>query len=313
LSFGFSPGIAAPVSQPTHSLDLFHLSRLEPTFRQSTLTRPQQLPEKLSPEQLRPVFTRSLTESKVIYLGETHDSAIDHQLQLEVLQSLQAHNPRMLLALEMFQRPYQSLLDRYLTREISEAELVDRSEYNKRWGFPWDLYAPIVRFSLAHNIRLIALNTPTEVTRKVGRKGLDSLTFADRRFIPPLSEIQLGPAVYGDRLRQIYTEIHQGKGNSDGFTRFFQAQVLWDETMADRIASLVMQYPDHQVVVLVGQGHLLYGDGIPDRVMRRLRDRHPGFSQNSQTTVLLNPDPSLPTVDPVTQRPIADWLWHFKP
>ncbi len=254
-------------------------------------------------------LTRSMAQARVVYLGETHDSAIDHERQLQAIQQLHRQNPRIILAMEMFQRPYQSVLDRYRTGELSEQELVDRTEYKTRWGFPWELYAPIVRFSQTHQIPVIALNTPTEVTRKVGRKGLDSLTWADRRFIPPVSEIVVGPTAYRDRLAKWYGEMHQGKGNSEGLTRFFQAQVLWDETMADGIARAVKRYPRHQILVLVGQGHLLYGDGIPDRVMRRLANQA-GFSQ---VTVLLDPDPSLPRREPVTNHPIADWIWRAIP
>ena len=304
LSVGLNPANAAPV-QDINWLERSSLISLEQALRASTLTRPSQ-PD-LQPSEHLQALTRSLTGSQVIYLGETHDSEWDHQIQLKVLQSLQDRNPKLILAMEMFQRPYQGVLDRYLKGELSEAELIDRTEYQTRWGFPWELYAPILRFSQSKNIPVVALNTPTEVTRKVSRKGLESLTLADRRFIPPLSEIQLGPVWYQDRIQKIYTEMHQGKGNSDGLTRFFQAQVLWDETMADHIARTVKQYPQHQIVVLVGQGHLMYGDGIPDRVLRRLHKSHPEFSQ---VMLLLNPDPSFPLTDPVTKRSIADWLLH---
>lgn len=311
VSFEPTPAYAEPSLQAASSLDRSRLlPSLEKRLARSTLTRLDRPAGNQPPEYLRQDFTRSLTQATVIYLGETHDSSPDHRLQLEILQALQAHDPRLVLAMEMFQRPYQRVLDRYLKGELSEAELVDRSEYPKRWGFPWELYAPIVRLSQANGIPIVAINTPTEVTRQVGRKGLDRLTFVDRRFIPPISEIQVGPERYRDRVAQLYAEIHQGTGNSNGLTHFFQAQVLWDETMADRISQAVREYPDRQIVVLVGQGHLLYGDGIPDRVMRRLRNNNPKFSQ---MTVLLNPDPSLSIQDAVTKRPIADWLVHDSP
>ena len=317
LMVGLSPAQASPVqslsllaqsSLPSLESPTSESPSLEQTLRSSTLSRPSQLD--LQPSDRLQALKRSLTQSQVIYLGETHDSEQDHQIQLEILQALHVRNPKLILAMEMFQRPYQSVLDRYLKRELSESELVDRTEYLTRWGFPWTLYENILRFSQSKNIPVVALNTPTEVTHKVSRKGLESLTLADRRFIPPLSEIQIGPVWYRDRIQQIYTEMHQGKGNSDGLTRFFQAQVLWDETMADRIAWAVREYPDHQIVVLVGQGHLLYSDGIPDRVMRRLSPSHPGFSQVS---LILNPDPSLPLTDSVTQRSIADWILQRTP
>jgi uncharacterized iron-regulated protein len=83
----------------------------------------------------------------------------------------------------------------------------------------------------------------------------------------------------------------------DRFERFFQAQVLWDETMADRIARSA---PTAQVIVLAGQGHLIYGYGIPDRVARR----QPGIRQ---TVILLSPDPELAAID-VGGRSIGDYV-----
>lgn len=252
----------------------------------------------------RDLLFETLSKQQIIYLGETHDSARDHQLQLEIIQELHKRRPNLTIAFEQFQRPFQSVLDDYLQGKITEAQLIENSEYEKRWGFPWALYAPIVQFAKQQQFPLIALNTPNEVTRKVSRQGLESLTLSDRRFIPPISSIQIGPDAYRDRIQKIYTEMHQGKGNSKGFNRFFEAQVLWDETMADRLAQAIEQTPDRLIIVLVGQGHLLYHDGIPNRVKQRLASQ-----PLQQTSILLNPDPSWDLIEPATKQPIADILW----
>ncbi|KAM3113778.1 ChaN family lipoprotein [Phormidesmis sp. 146-33] len=244
-----------------------------------------------------------LSQSSVVYLGETHDSPDDHRAQLEIIQSLHRSNPNIAIALEMFQRPYQSVIDRYLAGEITEPQLQELSQFQKRWGFPWEYYAPILRFAKANRLPVIALNTPSEVTRKVARGGLKSLTLSDRRFIPPLSEIRAEPEAYRQRMRQIYEQIHQGKGSSDRFESFFLAQILWDETMADRISQFLKATPKTQVIVLAGQGHILYGDGIPSRVARRMLN-NPQFSQS---LVLLNPPTEFTTPQ---DRPIADFFWN---
>ena len=264
----------------------------------------------------RTLVINGLIDQNIIYLGETHDSSADHQIQLEILQELHKRRPKVSIALEQFQRPYQRVLDDYQQGKLTAAQLIINSEYETRWGFPWSLYEPLLQFAKTNNLPLIALNTPTEVTRKVGRQGLESLTFADRRFIPALSTIQVGPESYRDRLQKIYTEMHPAKSSipngtnpskNQRFTRFFEAQVLWDETMADRIAQAVQQNPDRLIVVLVGQGHLFYHDGIPNRVTRRLKNK-----LIKQTTILLNPDPSGPALEPTTKQPIGDILWNAK-
>lgn len=269
----------------------------------------------------RTLVINGLIDQSIIYLGETHDSSADHQIQLEILQELQKRRPNLSIALEQFQRPYQRVLDDYQKGKLTEAQLVTNSEYETRWGFPWSLYEPLLKFAKTNNLPLIALNTPSEVTRKVSRQGLESLSFVDRRFIPPLSTIQVGPESYRDRIQKIYTEMHSAKSiipsnmspsetdpsKSQRFTRFFEAQVLWDETMADRIAQTVQQNPDRLIVVLVGQGHLFYHDGIPNRVARRLKNK-----LIKQTTILLNLDPSEPSLEPTTKQPIGDILWNTK-
>ena len=275
----------------------------------------------------RTLVINGLIDQTIIYLGETHDSSADHQIQLEILQEFHKRRPNLSIALEQFQRPYQRVLDDYQQGKLTEAQLVTNSEYETRWGFPWSLYEPLLQFAKTNNLPLIALNTPSEVTRKVSRQGLESLTFTDRRFIPPLSTIQVGPESYRDRIQKVYTEMHPAKSitpsgsipngsdpsstdlnKSQRFTRFFEAQVLWDETMADRIAQAVQQNPDRLIVVLVGQGHLFYHDGIPNRVARRLKNK-----SIKQTTILLNPDPSGPPLEPTTKQPIGDILWNTKP
>jgi uncharacterized iron-regulated protein len=250
---------------------------------------------------------QKIQTANVVYLGETHDQLADHQAQLKIVQALQREKPRMAIALEMFQRPYQFALDRYLSGTLSESELLTQTEYQKRWGFDWSFYAPIFRFAKAKSLPLLALNTPSEMTRKVARSGLDSLMTEDFKWIPPRSEIDLSSASYRKRMLETYESFHQGKGNSDGFDRFFQAQVLWDETMAEAIAQYWLKHPDHQIVVLVGQGHILFGEGIPSRVARRLKAA--GRKDVKQATVLLNPSEEIKAMSPQA----ADFFWVSEP
>ena len=49
-----------------------------------------------------------------------------------------------------------------------------------------------------------------------------------------------------------------------------EAQLLWDESMADNAATYLRQHPQRHLVILAGSGHLIYGSGIPRRLLRRL-------------------------------------------
>ena len=245
---------------------------------------------------------QQLMKAKIVYLGETHDSLEDHQAQLTIIREMQRQNPKIAIAMEMFQRPFQSVLDNYLAGKLTEEQLVEQTEYNQRWRFPWEYYASIMRFAKENQLPAIALNTPSEVTRKVASQGLDSLTAEDKKYIPPISEIRTDNAEYRQLLLEVYQQ-HQkaAQGNSTAFERFLQAQVLWDETMAESIAQFVKANPDYQVVVLVGKGHIIYGYGIPSRVERRL-----GVGNVKVRSILFrSPGDTALSAD----KSIADFVW----
>ena len=58
-----------------------------------------------------------------------------------------------------------------------------------------------------------------------------------------------------------------------------QAQVLWDETMAEAIALYYQNHPHAQIAVLVGKAHIMNNYAIPNRVARRINN--PAFTQVS--------------------------------
>ncbi|PSB48989.1 hypothetical protein C7B67_17360 [filamentous cyanobacterium Phorm 6] len=245
---------------------------------------------------------QQLVKAKIVYLGETHDSIEDHQAQRAIIQEMQRQNPKIAIAMEMFQRPFQGVLDGYLAGKLTEEQLIEQTEYNQRWRFPWEYYAPILRFAKEKKLPVIALNTPSEVTRKVASQGLESLTAEDKKHIPPISEIRTDNAEYRQMLLEVYQQ-HQkaAQGNSTAFERFLQAQVLWDETMAESIAQFVKANPDYQVVVLAGKGHIIYGYGIPSRVERRL-----GVGSVKVRSILFT---SLTDSPLSADKLIADYIW----
>ena len=235
-----------------------------------------------------PEIVSRVKQDDVVYLGEQHDSPEIHQQQLEIITQLQQDiddsQTEIAIAWEMFQRPFQPMLDRYIAGTITEQQLREQTEYDLRWGFDWEFYAPILRYAKDQQIPLIAMNTPEEITQKVAQSGIDSLEGSDYRYIPPAEDIDLSNAEYRQRLQDIYEQhVEAGQGNSTDADNFFAAQVLWDETMAEAIALYHQQHPSTQIIVLVGQAHVMYDYAIPDRVARRINN-----DDLSQTTILLS-------------------------
>jgi aminopeptidase N len=224
---------------------------------------------------------------KIVYVGEYHDRFAHHAVELQVIKTLFRKNASIAIGMEMFQRPFQGALDDYVRGAINEREFLKKSEYFSRWGFDYNLYKPILDFARAEKIPVVALNLRRELADKVAREGVGALTAEEKKEIP--LETDFSDSAYRDRLMRVFAE-HKGSSERN-FEFFYQAQVLWDETMAFSIDEYLKKNPGRQMVVLAGSGHLAYGSGIPKRVFRRNGYEH---------ATILN--------DAAVDREIADYL-----
>jgi aminopeptidase N len=206
-----------------------------------------------------------VSEKRVIYVGECHDRFSHHMAQLRVIQGLDRRDRNIAVGMEMFQRPFQDVLDRYLDGQIDEKTFLKESEYLKRWSYDYHFYRPIIEYCKEHGIPILALNLTEEISKKVARKGLESLSDEELKQVPV--GLDWSNTVYKTRLRQIFEEHTEGE--VENFDDFYQAQVLWDETMAQCVHDYLNNNPDRQMVVLAGNGHIAFGDGIPSRTCRR--------------------------------------------
>ena len=207
-----------------------------------------------------------LRDKRLVAVGETHTSYAHHLAQLEIIRRLHAQQPDIAIGMEMFQAPFQSVLDAYVAGEISEQQLLQQSGWFDRWGYDYRLYRPILEYAREQRIPVVALNISTELKERVSEVGVDGLSAQERQQIP--GEIDRSDRDYEQRLRQIY-EQHQ-QLDTDGFERFVEVQLLWDESMASRAAAWLRDHPRTTMVLLAGSGHLLHGSGIPSRVSRRI-------------------------------------------
>lgn len=211
-------------------------------------------------------LVRKLTDRQVVFVGEMHDRYEHHLNQLALIKGLYARHPDLVIGLEFFQQPFQTYLDQYVAGTLSEKDMLRKTEYYSRWRFDYRLYRPILRFARERRIPLIALNLPREITEKVGRQGLESLTPAERAQVP--KDLERDDPAYRARLKAVFDQ-HPGAGERD-FERFLSVQVLWDEGMAERAARHFRAHPKGHMVILAGAGHLIHGEGIPRRLLRRV-------------------------------------------
>lgn len=240
----------------------------------------------------------ALATAKVIYVGERHDNADDHGVQYAILDGLGSRSTSLALGLEMFQYPYQQALDDWSASRIDEAKLRKRTQYEKRWGFDFDFYRPLLETARSLRTRIVALNATEEVTHAIAHGGLAAL---DPVQISELPELDL----HDKRHRKLVeAEIAQHDlMEPEAVDRFYAAQVVWDETMADHVARTMNSAvaPEH-MLVFAGRMHILGGSGIPGRAARR------GIKSWKSVIPIEASDPIAKWRGPADERP-ADYLW----
>ena len=205
-----------------------------------------------------------LADKRAIFIGEVHDRLEHHQNQLRIIQSLYARYPDLAIGVEYFQQPFQRYLDDYIAGRIDEREMLRSAEYFKRWQLDYRLLQPIFAFARENHIPVLALNVPDEIHNKVFKGGMKSLNPAELAQTP--SNILPASNHYLQRLESIFNSHPP----SNDFATFVEGVLLWDESMADISARYLQVHPQSRIVVLAGMVHVMYGDGIPERVDHRL-------------------------------------------
>lgn len=205
----------------------------------------------------------------VVYVGEEHDQQSHHDLQAAVIAGL-AETRNVSVALEMVTRSRQPILDQYSAGQINERRLWNSLEWESTWGMPRELYRGVITSAETPNVRLLGVNIDRYLTRRVFEVGIDELGAHERQQLPV--EYDFSNEAYADYLEGVLAE-HMDTESPDfsGLTqRFIQAQLTWDEFMAESIARDINAGGDGVWVAVVGSGHVQNRWGIPGRVTRRV-------------------------------------------
>lgn len=200
-----------------------------------------------------------------IAVGEQHDDAQHHQFQADVVRAL-AKRPRpVTVGVEMFHRTNLAPLALWTLGRLSEEEFIEQSQWKTQWGFEYVLYKPIFDAVRELRLRMIGLNMPRDIVRKVGREGWNALSAEERMGVPDLDLNQ-------NDHKRLFESLMGGHPMGAAGANIYAAQVLWDTGMADT----ALRYHEQQrlgrdaaFVILAGNGHVMYGQGITLRIAQR--------------------------------------------
>jgi uncharacterized iron-regulated protein len=227
----------------------------------------------------RETFFAELAASRAVCIGESHPSPHDHWAQLEILGVLTQAGRRgarvQALGMEMFQNPFQGVLDDFGAGRIDEAALLARSGWAERWGYDFALYRPMIGLARRRGLALVALNAPRELSKRVSHAGLEGLGARERARVPELVLDDAEHRAWFDDIMRRMGGHHGHHGQGGGDTddrgraeRIYTVQVLWDETMAETAARWLRGAATRQMILLAGNGHC-----HDSAIVRRLRRR----------------------------------------
>jgi uncharacterized iron-regulated protein len=237
-----------------------------------------------------------ISSNDLIFVGEVHDNPDHHLIQIQILQAVASRSPSLTIGMEFFQEQQQPNVDRYIQGESTEKEFLEAVDWKKTWGFDYHLYRPLMLLARERTYRVLAINAPNDIVRKVARTGLKSLEPFERDQLP--KEIDLTQDRHRAFLHEIYKE-HSPRDLKD-FEFFYEAQCVWEETMAHILAEH-LKSGEGRLIAFTGNGHIVNKFGIPDRTVRRV--------PASMVTVVPYPLNGKETID----RGIADYLWFTLP
>jgi uncharacterized iron-regulated protein len=207
-------------------------------------------------------FWQSIEKADVVYVGEMHDDPAHHQYELQLVRGLLKRKMKFAIGWEMFDMTQQGVMDRWASHATPLEAMLARTDFQEHWGIYSPVYEQILEIAGNANVPNLALNAPPELARKIAHG--EPLTAEERAMIP----VGFVATEQGYRNFVAMMGNHPGMNEKDQH-RFFDAQNVWDQTMASRILEFKDREPRIPLMVFTGRGHISGGYGIPFYVRQK--------------------------------------------
>ena len=213
---------------------------------------------------------QGMAKSRLVYVGETHNSLEMHRIQAKIIQGLFDQDRALTVGLEMYPVSQQEALNKWSLGILSEEGFIRDGQWYVNWNFHFGFYREVFKAVKKNAIPLYALNVPRDIITKVRMRGWDVLSEEEKEMVP---ESDLTHQDHRTLIRTIFESAdlpHQmkGKGLEMVFEGLYRAQAAWDETMAHHALG-ALNKEGGKIVVLAGSGHLLYNLGINLRAYKK--------------------------------------------
>ncbi len=209
----------------------------------------------------------AIGQTDVVFLGENHDDATAHALQLQIFKATiekYGKERKVALSLEMFERDVQIVVNEYLNNLISESHFLLSS---RPWNNYKQDYRPLVEVAKEQKMTVIAANAPRRYINMVSRGGRDVLNA-----LTPEAKKWLAPLPYNKPSESYANKFKALMGGSPesnmGINKIMDSQALWDATMSYSISRFLKENKKSLVVHLIGSFHTENRLGTAEQLLK---------------------------------------------
>jgi arsenite methyltransferase len=225
-------------------------------------------------------FLSHLKTCKLVFIGEVHSVPAIAEFQTKVIKGLTPdENPsdarKLHVVMEHFSFEMQELLDDFSRGQLSYDDFQKKYYEIGVEGHDLEPYQAMLEHIQSNHtrVRLHAGFISKQYARQLMKNGESVTLSSAKAWLPPNMASLEGSAFHYNYFESLLTgrDLHMLATPSDRFQRIFKAQLIKDVAMAHRVNCLIREEPDEdQVVVIAGNGHVEYYQGVPERVLASL-------------------------------------------
>ncbi len=244
-------------------------------------------------------FIEVLAAADIVTLGEQHNNVLGHEIEAKIVAELLERQPSAAVAMEMFERNEQGIVDLYLDDHIQQKTLIKITS-SANWGGgkdTWvDWYQPIVDHVKSHRAdgaTLVAANSARPFVTLARMDGFEPLELLKEQgndsFTIP--DLEVDDLAYKERFIKLMTpseeppEEEKKKSKKKGKKKspptghgmdidpetVFRAQQIWDASMADSVVRASKS--SAQVILIIGDYHSSFEGGTLTRIKHHAAEK----------------------------------------
>ncbi len=179
--------------------------------------------------------------AEVIYLGEKHDNARQHEIQLQILEALIRKGKRPSIGFEFFTTGQTSLLMNFtqpsapvmnmMSKDYDpESVLRQALGWDHRSDEEWSFYFKLIEFARENQLPAFATDIPWGLSSRITRVGVENLHPTE---LSLLVETGFNDSEYEQLMLEEFTNAHCGYRNEEMFRRMYQAWIARNDGILD--------------------------------------------------------------------------------